>query len=189
MILRFVTPPKLRKKRRHLKQLACHQSYKTLDSPLRYVFFRRSKCNTKLILSLIPHLADDPLESNPFTLPTIAPGTQVQISAVAHASFLQEVLVIGQPSGQGIVFTGSGEDVPMIIFGTSPSETILTIPPAEDSYALSLEFVFSSDGGVTFQLSMVVEVTFSGFLFQFFTEDSTDNDENDTIMTVVLNTS
>ncbi|PPQ98298.1 hypothetical protein CVT26_013493 [Gymnopilus dilepis] len=138
---------------------------------------------------LIHRSADDPLESNPFTLPTIAPGTQVQISAVAHASFLQEVLVLGQPSGQGIVFTGSGEDVPMIIFGTLPTETILTIPPAEDPYALSLEFVFSSDGGVTFQLSMVVEVTFSGFLFQFFTEDSTDNDENDTIMTVVLNTS
>ncbi len=128
------------------------------------------------------------MASNPVSLPI--PGeTTGTITAAANASNYQVVTLSWQISEQSysVQFTGSGENVQM----TTPwGETSYILPTAKQGYQISAYFQYSTTGpnGQLYEASVSDPITTQSdgtTTIQVTSEDSTDNDYNDTYLTIV----
>ncbi|KAJ7198120.1 hypothetical protein GGX14DRAFT_573676 [Mycena pura] len=121
---------------------------------------------------------------NPLSLGPFPPGSTALVTARSNAKFTQKVVVTGPPAE--CTFQGSGEDVAM---KTSDSSTQCIFAPAttSDTLSLSLLFQFSSNG-VDFKDPLIVDVstntTGNVVSVRAVSEDSTDNDKNDSEVTI-----
>ena len=127
---------------------------------------------------------------NPVVL-TVNAGVSVSVSAESHARNLQQLTVIpGHAGSTTAVFRGSGEDVPMPIV-TGGTGNGLEIPAQTTEYQLTLVFAFSTNNGGSFSVPTIrcPIVTNAGTVVinTVTSEDAKDNDDNDTIATVVFN--
>ena len=116
---------------------------------------------------------------NPYTT-RIPSDTGYTFSFVSNAAYFQRatVSINGQVSA---VFTGQGEAVPMTQQGGAASYGGAT----RQAMNASILFEYSTDGS-NYAPSTVAQVWNSASLVLVGTEDSTDNDNNDTVMTLQL---
>jgi len=110
------------------------------------------------------------------------------ISCISNAAYYQRVTLSWTILGSTttVVFSGSGEDVPM---KTSNGATSVSLPAARQNFNISALFEFSTAGpNGPFQQAAVKDpvVTQSGSmtLIQVVSEDSTDQDFNDSYLTI-----
>ena len=121
--------------------------------------------------------------SNPVSIP-IPASSQGVINCVANAAYYQRVtLTWGSTT---VVFAGTGEGTPMT---TADGETTAQIPPTPDAFNIQALFEFSTNGSSgPFSPATVREPVISnkgGFnVAEVMSEDSTDNDNNDSYLTV-----
>jgi Fucose-binding lectin II (PA-IIL) len=116
---------------------------------------------------------------NPYA--TVIPGdSSYSFTAMANAAYFQRAIVSlgGQ---QAAVFNGQGEGVPMLTSGGGSSYGGATRGPAQ----VSVLFQFSTDG-VNYGNAMVAEVLSTPTTVMVGTEDSTDGDNNDTVLTLSI---
>ena len=124
------------------------------------------------------------MPSNPANF-TIAANSKGIINAVSNAAWYQRVsLTWGQNSA---VLQGTGEGVAM---KTPSGDTAINFPQSDQGYQLTALFEFSRSGpSGPFERARLQDpiVTQNGpfTITQFKSEDSTDNDFNDTYLTVV----
>lgn len=122
---------------------------------------------------------------NPTTNPAqiaISPNSIVNSSCNAHASFFQQVILSFNPdlSEPFVTFEGSGEGVPMRAI--PPSGTKVLSGNASTVFA---QFSFSANGA-PFQLAKRVCSANSDPFIYLFCEDSGDNDDNDSYLSIFL---
>jgi hypothetical protein len=139
--------------------------------------------------------------SNPYNVGTFPAGSSAFVTAQSHAAFTQRATITGPPAtvgGSNTVCTlqGSGEGVNMNVLSSTPTQanpTRCTFAPATTANPLPLSvlFQFSSAGpsgtfvntprtsATTNQFANIVQIAVT-------TEDSTDNDNNDTILTITV---
>ncbi len=123
--------------------------------------------------------------SNPLPVPVPA-GAQVHLNCVSNASYFQRV-TLSWPNNSA-VFAGTGENVPMKL---NNGQTTLVFGPAEDDFDLSARFEYSTTGPAgPFHLASMSPLSvgrrgpFS--IVWAASEDATDNDHNDSYLTVVM---
>lgn len=125
--------------------------------------------------------------ANPLSL-SIPSGFPLQLSCQSHAAFFQNVQ-IGTPIGI-VQFTGTGEGVTMSIT-SGGSGTSFVVPTQPDAYMIELLFQFSKSAGGALSLSNIQHnpVMIEGALVTTISvesEDASDNDDNDSILTITI---
>ena len=116
---------------------------------------------------------------------SIPASSQGVANCVSNASYFQKVtLTWGSTTA---VFTGTGEGQPMT---TSDGSQSVQIPPDEAARTISVQFEFSPNGsGGPFSMAVVkdpIVTNKGGFnVIEVTSEDSSDNDFNDSYLTVV----
>lgn len=124
------------------------------------------------------------MATNPVSV-TIPKDAMVTLTAVANAGWYQRVTLTWP--GNTVVFQGSGEGVAM----TMPNgQDVMDVGPAVQPYQISALFEFSSSGpnGPFSRARVQNPVILSKGPFtinQITSEDSNDNDNNDTYLTIV----
>ena len=123
------------------------------------------------------------MATNPIIL-TIPAGSKAIIQAVSNAAWNQQLTI---DWGQGpVVLAGSGERVPMT---TPDGRTTLEVAPSPQGYQVNVTFQFSQEPSGPFLLGRVQEpiITQKGpfSVVQVMSEDGSDNDNNDTYLTLV----
>ncbi len=123
-------------------------------------------------------MADNPVQ---LSIPASSQGI---INCLANAAYYQRV-TLAWP-GHTIVFAGSGEGQPMT---TPDGSTTYAILPTPGAFQISATFEFSQTGpSGTFQKASVKDPVISdkaGFhVIEVTSEDSTDNDNNDSYLTI-----
>ena len=118
--------------------------------------------------------------SNPISFP-IKSDSSYMISCVANAAYTQRVTIKDQAEVLG-VFEGSGEGVQLKLVGTQ-STTIR----GSTRQSATMTAYFEHNEGAGFQASKVVgdTATDQGEVRTITAEDSTDHDNNDSILTIV----
>jgi hypothetical protein len=123
------------------------------------------------------------MAANPVAL-QIPAGSQGTINCLANATFFQRVTLTW--SGQAVVFSGTGEGKAM----TLPNgDSMYTLPPSVTALTIAATFEYSSVGASgPFQKATVrdpvVEDKGGFHVIQVTSEDSTDNDWNDSYLTI-----
>lgn len=122
---------------------------------------------------------------NPVTF-RIPEGSGVRLRARSFASFEQLIKITLSNGHDGVSFFGSGENVPMSVRPISETGGF-KIPPQGAEYSITALFRFN-DGVHGFQNSVVqkepiVQVESSSSITS---EDSVDNDNNDSVLSVFL---
>jgi len=125
------------------------------------------------------------MPSNPVRIP-IPAGSQGNINCVANASYYQRV-TLSWP-GDSCLFTGTGEGQPM---KTPDGQTSVSIGPTGGGFELTATFEYSTSGPQgPFRLATaskpIVERKGLFTVIQVTSEDSTDNDLNDSYLTIVM---
>ncbi|KAF8521115.1 hypothetical protein BU17DRAFT_65074 [Hysterangium stoloniferum] len=123
---------------------------------------------------------------NPVTIP-IPPGVTLACGAKSFADFNQRV-IIKWDGVQIDTFQGSGENVPMRLLSGS---NMLNKQSDGQAHTITLVFQFDDRGGSGFRNAIVNQspsniVTGSEAVIKITSEDSQDNDNNDTVIGMVL---
>jgi hypothetical protein len=114
------------------------------------------------------------------------PFAQGFITCNAHAAYFQRVTLTW--NGGGVVFQGTGENVAM----TDPAgEDLYTLPASAEPMTISAKFEYSTTGpNGTFSLAQVEQPVIhkgrSATIIDVTSEDSKDNDDNDSILSLML---
>lgn len=121
--------------------------------------------------------------SNPLNLRLNSPQGGV-ITCIANASYYQEVQ-IQFPDLPLVVFQGTGEEVPM----RCDTGNVFSIPSSHSDCPISLTFLYSTNGSQgPFNLAYVkppiINQEGDFVTITVMSEDSTDNDNNDTYLTI-----
>lgn len=117
---------------------------------------------------------------NPFAT-TIPPDSSYSFTAMANAAYFQRA-IISLSGQQAAVFNGRGEGIPMQTAGGSEAYQGST---RGGTIQVSLLFQFSPDG-VNYSNAMVAQVLSTPTTLMIGTEDSTDGDNNDTVLTLSI---
>ncbi|KAJ6523175.1 hypothetical protein B0H19DRAFT_1277041 [Mycena capillaripes] len=124
--------------------------------------------------------------SNPYVPGPFPVGSSARVTGITNALFTQKVTITGAAGTPDCILQGSGEGIAMTVVGTPTRTTDCTLMPATTSEALplSLRFEFSSTGpSGTFANAETFGNTIT---ITTITEDSTDNDLNDTFVTIMV---
>ena len=135
--------------------------------------------------------------SNPYAPGPFPAGSSALVTAQSHAARIQRVTITGPPAtvgGANAVCTlqGSGEGKDMTVPNSNPTSTRCTFEPATttDPLPLSLLFQFSRVGSGTFTNTPKTSATTNTFAnivqISATTEDSTDDDNNDSVVTITV---
>ncbi|MBT3366696.1 MAG: hypothetical protein HN472_07915 [Nitrospina sp.] len=126
------------------------------------------------------------MPSNPMNYP-IPAGITVELSCESKAAYYQQVTITTDNSDFSCVFQGTGEDIPMLI---NNNQMMTNIASQGEDYNLILYFEYSTDGGRpgTFKPAhinnepKIQHPTADITLAWVSSEDSTDNDNNDSVL-------
>jgi hypothetical protein len=116
---------------------------------------------------------------------TIPRGSQGDINCVANAAHHQRVTLTWP--GQTVVFSGTGEGSPMT---TGTGQESVLVPADADGFTISATFEYELAPGAGFQKARVqppIETHNGPFtIFQVTSEDGSDDDRNDSYLTISL---
>ena len=127
--------------------------------------------------------------TNPVSI-SVEASSSLHIFSVAHAAFYQQVILSfnSDMSNPVATFTGSGEGVPMTL---SNGDTFITIATRNNT-ALYAQFNYSASGpggpfvpAVAVCAPVVIGQAPSPVMISVTSEDHTDNDDNDTYLTII----
>ncbi len=123
------------------------------------------------------------MASNPVSL-SIPASSQGVINCLSNAAYYQRVS-LSWP-GHTVVFSGTGEGQSM---KTASGDDVYSIPPTPAAFTISATFEYSKSGSSgTFHKASVktpVVTDKGGFnVIEVTSEDSTDNDNNDSYLTI-----
>lgn len=125
------------------------------------------------------------MSSNPIQIP-IEANSQGSINCIANAMYYQRVTLVW--AGKSIVFEGSGEGQPM---QTSDGENVYLLEEETDGYVISALFQYSVNGknGPFYTAKICAPTILNKGIFtiiQVTSEDSQDNDNNDSYLTIAI---
>lgn len=125
------------------------------------------------------------MATNPVQI-QLNPFAQGFISCNSHAGYFQRVTLTW--NGGGVVFQGTGEDVAMT---DSSGDTLYTLPASAVPMTVSAKFEYSTSGpNGPFSLAQVEQPVIhkgqTAMIIDVTSEDSTDNDDNDSFLSLVL---
>ncbi|KAF9067848.1 hypothetical protein BDP27DRAFT_1422456 [Rhodocollybia butyracea] len=130
---------------------------------------------------------------NPFAITNFGLGAKALVIATSHASFVQRVntTVFGADPIATCILQGNGEGVDMVVLNSSPPTTQCVLVGTSLSATIRFLFQFSSAGaGGPFVNTPIVQalVTAVGTttMVSAQTEDSTDNDLNDSVVSALV---
>lgn len=120
------------------------------------------------------------MASNPVEIP-ITTQFGGSIACNSHALFYQRVTL--QVAGDTVVFSGSGENVAMT---TQDGSISYDLPPSRQGYSITALFQYSTSGpnGVFANANAVNDPIDSPPFIFVTSEDSADNDNNDSYLTI-----
>jgi hypothetical protein len=123
------------------------------------------------------------MASNPANL-SIPAGSQGAITCLANAAYYQRVTLSW--GSTTVIFSGTGEGIAMT---TSTGDQLFLIPPNKDALSISATFEYSTTGknGTYGKASVNTPIISDkgGFhVIEVTSEDSTDNDNNDSYLTI-----